>query len=192
MDLKTITGLDQVLATVIVNVLLALLSAFSAYAVAWLRKHVKGQNLAIALDVAKVAVKAAESVGTAYGYDSKAKFEYAVNSARKVGEAHGINFTDEQWEAFIEQAHHQLVILTEELAAGPTVDPSQPASPEPAGPPGPQTPEGEELTGIGGTESENIVVAPARSELPLGLIHHEGDSIELEDHHGAFRREERG
>jgi hypothetical protein len=219
-NLHNIPGVEQVVAGILLNVILALISAFGTYAVAWLRKNISQKNLSTALSIAKIAVKAAESVGTAYGYDSKAKFEYAMNAARQVGEAHGIKFTDVQWESFIEQAHHELTVLEQELEKGPTVDPNQPAMPEPAGPPGPQTTEGQELTGIGETVTTPVAepvvevatepVVPAVPE-PVVETHAEPvvevdtepvvepdssplptDEIPLEDRHAAFLRDERG
>ena len=198
MNWLTVPGVEEMIAGVLFNIILALLSAFSAYAVAWLRAHVSQKHLTLAMRIADAAVRAAESVGTAYGYDSKAKFEYALNAVRQVAASHGLKFSDEQWEALIEQAHHTLVVTENELASGPTVDPAEPPIPEPAGPPGPQTAAGQEHTGVidASAPTQAAIPEPTTSDVPSqtrtakeAALAIESDTTQLPP--GAFRRPER-
>ncbi|MGB9781483.1 MAG: phage holin, LLH family [Moorellaceae bacterium] len=101
---KTLTDLIQLIIVVLGGMLIN-----------YLRKKFTQQQIDQALQIAEIAVKAAEAIGAANGFDGKAKFQQALVFVKQLAAKHGINLTDEQWQGIIEAAVHQLKALGEEL-----------------------------------------------------------------------------
>lgn len=91
------------------------LVAICGYLVKYLREHLTQPQIDKAVQIAQIAVKAAEAIGAANGFDGKAKFQQALEMARTLAASHSIKFTDEEWQALIEAAVHTLKAGYDEL-----------------------------------------------------------------------------
>jgi len=113
--------MDQLIAQLITDLVKLIIVAVGGYLVAWLRSKLSQDQIRKAMQIAGIAVKAAEAIGAAQGLDGKAKMQQALNTARTVAAKYGIRFTDEEWQALLEQAVHELKTLGDELHAVPKV-----------------------------------------------------------------------
>lgn len=105
----------DLIASILLGLLQLLLLVVGGYAVSWLKANVSRKALDLAQSIAQVAVQAAEQLAAANKIDYKKKFETAIMLARDQAKKWGLNFTDSQWEGFIEAAVKQMKELGEEL-----------------------------------------------------------------------------
>ena len=83
--------------------------------IAYLKRRFSLQQLEKAREIAYIAVQAVEMIAKVNGFDSKQKFEKAMAFVKEFAAKHGLKLTDEQWQALIEAAVHQLRVLDEEI-----------------------------------------------------------------------------
>lgn len=106
---------NEMLVRLLTNIVLLIFSLVGGYIVAWLKKNLTAQQLATAADIATIAVRAAEQIGYTQGFDGREKLQKALDTAKELARQYGIVFTDDQWNALLEQAVQQLKALDEEL-----------------------------------------------------------------------------
>lgn len=91
----------------ILSLLVAAVAAFVVpYIRKWLLAKISAEQLVTAVHVAKVAVKAVEQ--TQLMIRGKAKLSAALQVAKSYAKRLGINLTDEQWRALLEQAVQEM------------------------------------------------------------------------------------
>lgn len=100
---------------ILMSLLQLLFLAVGGFAVRYLKANTSQKSLDLAKDIAQVAVEAAEQLAAAGKIDYTKKFETAIVLARDQANKWGLNFTDSQWEGFIEAAVKSMKELGEEL-----------------------------------------------------------------------------
>lgn len=75
--------------------------AITTFVIPWIKAHATQQQIQTAEKVATNAVQAVEQIG---GSGSHQKFNDALERARRLAAAKGIQLTDEQWRTLIESA----------------------------------------------------------------------------------------
>lgn len=101
------TVLEAVVAVVVALIGLAGTIATRAL-VPYLRAQLGEANLVKALEIAQVAVAAVEQLAPGAGDSAREKFADALDRARSLAAAHGIDLTDEQWQTLIERAVYEI------------------------------------------------------------------------------------
>lgn len=113
--------IQELLAQVLTLVVIALLSLAADALRKWLRQRFSHEQLATAMDVARIAAGAVEQMyRRATGVDPKAKFDQAMQHVRALGEQKGLKLTDDQWRALLEAAVRE-INATKDLARPPQV-----------------------------------------------------------------------
>lgn len=108
---------NELLAQVLTNLVLLLIVVAGGYLVRYLRRSLTTQQISLATEIAEIAVRAAEQIGYASGFDGPKKLAEALDRARDLAGKYGIRYSDEQWATLIEKAVEQLKVLDEELHA---------------------------------------------------------------------------
>lgn len=107
---------QDLLAQVLTLVVIALLSLAADALRRWLRQRFTHEQIATAMDVARIATAAVEQTyRRVTGVDPEIKFGVAMDHVRTLAERHGITLTDRQWEALIEAAVRE-INATKDLA----------------------------------------------------------------------------
>lgn len=107
--------INAIIAQTLTDVIRLVIAVLGGMLINYLHKHLTQQQLNKAWETATIAVKAAEAIGYANGFDGKAKFQQALTLARSTAEKYGIRLTDAQWQALIEAAVQELKVLHGEL-----------------------------------------------------------------------------
>lgn len=84
-------------------VLEAIIVLIGGFVVSWLRTRVNAAKLDKAITIAEIVVPAVEQAFAGVLHGTK-KLEWALEWAKDLAAKHGVNLTDEQWQALIEQA----------------------------------------------------------------------------------------
>jgi hypothetical protein len=85
----------------------------------WAKANVSQKNMDLAINVAQVAVGAAEQLADAGKIEYKKKFETAIALARDQAAKYGLKFTDEQWKALLEASVKAMKDAGEEIKTAP-------------------------------------------------------------------------
>lgn len=106
---------------------LDLISLFGLAAVPYLTRlasryinhHLSSRQVAIAGDIARTAVHAAEALGANRSIGGSEKLTEALERAQDLAVQHNIDLSDEQWRTLLEAAVTQLKAAGQELSATP-------------------------------------------------------------------------
>ena len=93
---------------VVITVVGAVLTGVMAYAMRWIRAHIRTTDLVLATDVARAAVQAVEQISHGHGWMPEAKYADALKYAHRLADVAGVKLTDQQWQALVEKAVHEL------------------------------------------------------------------------------------
>lgn len=106
--------MDEAIEVILQNLIYVVFSAAGGFLTAYLKAHYSAQKLRTAEAVAVEAVRFAEQVAGALGYDPKKKLHHALDYVQQLGGRLGIRLTEEQWVGLIESA---VLHLKKEVAA---------------------------------------------------------------------------
>jgi len=106
---------NELLVGILTNLVLFVIAVAGGYIVRWLKQHLTQRQIELGLEIAAIAVQAAEQIGYATGQNGPGKFAEAMAYARSLAARYGVKFSDEEWAALIERAVHQLKVLGDEL-----------------------------------------------------------------------------
>lgn len=109
--------INELLVSILTNLVLLVIALAGGYAIRWLKRHLTAQQIGLAAEIAEIAVRAAEQIGYASGFDGPKKLAEALDRARDLAGKYGIKYSDEQWATLIEKAVEQLKVLGEQLHA---------------------------------------------------------------------------
>ncbi len=109
--------MEHLVAQVLTDLIRLIIVVIGTMLINYIRQHLSQQQINKAIEIAILAVKAAEAIGYACGLDSKAKFQEALQLARTTAARYGIRFTDDEWRALIEAAVQELKTIGAELHA---------------------------------------------------------------------------
>lgn len=109
--------MQDMLTSGLIDLLLAMTTIAGGALIAAIRRHFSLRAIAAAEAVARIAVRAAEQMAEAAGWDSAAKLTMALAGARDLAAAHGVTLSDAQWRQLIEREVALLRRLDRELTA---------------------------------------------------------------------------
>lgn len=85
-----------------------LLFLLTTYATMFIRTHFTAKQLEIAKAVATTVVSASKGISGALGINLDDLMKELIGKAKSYAKAHGLNYTDEQWEGLIREAYDAL------------------------------------------------------------------------------------
>lgn len=107
--------IQKLTAEILTGILQLAIIVVGGMVVKFFKAKVSQQQLEFAMNIANVAVQAAEQLAAAGKIEYARKFETAIALARNQAKKWGFNFTDDQWKGFIEAAVKSMKELGEEL-----------------------------------------------------------------------------
>lgn len=96
--------MEEAIEAILQNLIYVVFSAAGGFLAAYLKAHYSAQKLRTAEAVALEAVRFAEQVAAALGYDPKKKLHHALDYVERLGARLGLKLTEEQWIGLIESA----------------------------------------------------------------------------------------
>jgi len=100
------------------------LIVLTGYAVTFAKTHFNAKQLEIAKEIAATVVTATKGISGALGINLEDEMKGLVDKAKVYAKAHGINYTDEQWEGFIREAHDIIVGALKQLETSNSSNPT--------------------------------------------------------------------
>jgi hypothetical protein len=98
------------------DIVVALIGVFFAFMVAYIKQHFSVIQIrtasGIATEAVNFAVQAAKKLGITEDLD---KYNSALTKAKELASKAGINFTDSQWETFLESAYKKVKVEIQPL-----------------------------------------------------------------------------